>query len=194
MVIPTNYTPIQFIVPDDKDCYSIYYRWRNIYLTNKDEHSYISYVSLARTYNLIYSLVKTDNLKLLYYTYTEVPLISAENIEFYKLNKNYELITKEENDIQEVINSSKDQLWYKHDKLHRDNDLPAIIYSNGTQEWFKHDKLHRDNDLPAIIYPDGRQEWYQNNQLHRDNDLPALILPKGSQFWYKNGVQYNYPS
>jgi len=170
MLIPPNYTPVQFTIPDDRNCYSIYYRWQDIYLTNRDTYSYISHVSLVRKYNLIYTLVKTDKLNLLKYPYTTVPLISAGNINFYKLNKYYNLILKEENDILETINYS------------------------GTQIWLKNNEWHRDNDLPAVIYRDGTKLWYQNNKLHRDNDLPAVINPEGSQKWFKHGEQYAYPS
>jgi len=166
MIIPPNYTPVQFIIPDNKECSSVYHRWKNIYLTNKDEHSYISYVSLARTYNLIYSLIKTDNLNLLNYPYTEVPLISAENINFYKLNYDIELVLKEENNIQEIINFEGTQRWYQNGKLHRDNDLPAMITTNGTKLWYKHGLRHRDNDLPAMIYPDGTQKWFKHGEQY----------------------------
>jgi len=221
MLIPPDYTPVQITVTDDNDCITIYHIWKDIYFINKDEYSYISHLSLAKKYNLIYTIIKTKNLKLLncYYTsYTEVPLISAENINFYKLNNTYDLITKEENDIQEIINYAETQYWYKNGNLHRDNDLPAVIHLNGTQKWYKDGELHRDNDLPSIIYNDGTQEWYKNNKLHRDDDLPAVIHPNGrkewwkndkphrdnnlpavirsdgTQLWFKHGVQYDNPS
>jgi len=166
MIIPLSYTPIQFVVTDDKLCISIHYIWNNIYLANRDTYSYISHVSLAKKYNLIYALVKTDNLKLLNYPYTTVPLISAENIEFYKLNNNICLILKEENDMQVVINYSETQYWFKDREYHRDNDLAAIIHHNGTQEWYKNGSRHRDNDLPAIIYDDGSKLWYKHGVLY----------------------------
>jgi len=187
MIIPPNYTPVQITVPDDKNCHTIYYMWNNIYRTNRDTYSYISHLSLARTYNLIYSLIKTDKLKILKYLYTTIPLISAENIEFYKLNNTYELITKEENNIKEIITFEGKQIWFKDGEYHRDNDLPALIHHNGKQEWFKNGSRHRDNDLPAIIYDDGTQSWYQNGLCHRDNDLPALTCKEGIQYWYKDG-------
>ena len=187
MLIPTDYTPVQIIVPDDKDCHTIYTIWTNIYLTNRDTYSYISHLSLARKYNLIYALIKTDNLNPLKYPYTEVPLISAENINFYKLNKYYNLILKEENDILEMTNMHGTQFWYKNNNLHRDNDLPALISTNGTQEWYQNSNLHRDNDLPAVIFNNGTQEWYKNGLRHRDNNLPAIINLNGSQEWYKDG-------
>jgi len=194
MLIPTDYTPVQITVPDDRQCESILDIWCEIYNYNQDEHSYISHIYLARTYNLIYTIIKIDNLKEIYYPYTEVPLISAENINFYKLNENKELILKEENDIQETINSHGIQSWYKDGNIHRDNDLPAIIHTNGSQEWYKDGYLHRDNDLPAVIFDDGRQEWYQHGLRHRDNDLPALIYANGTQFWVKHGKLYDNPS
>jgi len=162
MLIPPDYTPVQFIIPDDKECSSVHYRWNNIYYTNRDTYSYVSYVSLARKYNLIYAIIKTDNLNLLNYLCTKVPISSAENIDFYKLNKNICLVLKEENNMLEIINASGSQVWLKNGQLHRDNDLPAIIHADGTQKWFKNGKAHRDNDLPAIIETDGRQEWYRN--------------------------------
>jgi len=170
MIIPPNYTPVQIPVPDDKDCESIYYIWYNIYFTNRDTFSYISHLSLARTYNLIYALIKTDKLKFLNYLYTTIPLISAGNINFYKLNNTYQLVLKEENDIKEI----------------------GTFY--GIRYWYKNGNLHRDNDLPAAIYPDGTQAWYQNGLCHRDNDLPALTWKDGRQLWYKHGVKYDYPS
>jgi len=194
MIVPPNYTPVQITVPDDKDCSSIYYRWKNIYRTNKDDYSYISHIYLARRYNLIYAFIKTDNLKLLRYPYTVIPTSSAENIEFYKLDNFSELILKEENNIQEIVTFDGTKLWYKYGKRHRDNDLPAIIYDNGLQFWFKNGKLHRDNDSPSLIHPNGTQEWYKNGKLHRDNDLPAVIETDGSKLWYKHGEQYANPS
>ena len=194
MLIPPYYTPIQIIVPDDNQCISVYHRWRNIYLTNQDTYSYISHLSLARKYNLIYTLIKTKNLKLLNYPYTEVPLISAENINFYKLNNNIHLLLKEENDIQEVINTDGTQIWLKSGERHRDNDLPALIKTNGTQLWYKNGKFHRDNDFPAAIYPDGTQAWHQNGKCHRDNDLPAITYTSGRKEWFRHGVKYDYPS
>jgi len=170
MLIPPNYTPVQFVIPDDRICSSVYHRWENIYLTNQDTYSYISYVSLARTYNLIYALVRTDKLKILKYLYTVIPTSSAGNIEFYKLNKYNELILKEENNIQE------------------------IVVFDGTQFWYKDGYLHRDSDLPALIYSNGRKEWYQNGIKHRDNNLPAIIRTDGSQEWYRNGLRYPRPS
>jgi len=170
MIIPPDYTPIQFIVPDDKQCTTIFYIWDAIYSTNQDTYSYISHLSLARKYNLIYSLIKTKNLKLLKYPYTTVPTSSAGNIEFYKLNKNYHLILKEENDIQEATDT------------------------HGTQFWFKNGEMHRDKDLPAIIFYNGTQYWYKNGLIHRDNNLPAMICSDGMQKWYKNGIQYTNPS
>ena len=187
MLIPPNYTHIQITVPDDRKCLSIYYRWENIYLTNQDTYSYISHLSLARKYNLIYTLIKTDKLKEIKYPYTTVPLISAENIEFYKLNKKLYLITKEENNIQEIITFDGTEEWHKDSRCHRDNNLPAIIRPDGSQFWYKNGLRHRDNDLPALIYSNGRKEWYQNDKLHRDNDLPAVIEAYGTQSWYKNG-------
>ena len=187
MIIPPNYTPVQITVIDDKECESILDIWKDIYFINKDEYSYISHLSLARTYNLIYSIIKTDNLNLLNHPYTIVPTSSAENIEFYKLNEYNELILKEENDIQETINYAGTQIWYKDGEYHRDNDLPALIHHNGKQEWFKNGSRHRDNDLPAIIYHDRRQEWYQHGLRHRDNDLPALIWKDGRKQWFKHG-------
>jgi len=162
MIIPTDYTPVQITVPDDRSCSSVHHIWNNIYLTNRDIYSYVSYVSLARTYNLIYTLIKTDNLKLFNYPYTTVPLISAGNIKFYKLNYDIELILKEENNLLETISASGTQLWYKYGKLHRDNDLPAVTCENGSKFWFKDGESHRDNNLPAMIYSDGSQSWYQN--------------------------------
>jgi len=162
MLIPPKYTPVQITVPDDRLCRTILNIWEDIYQYNQDKHSYISHLSLVRTYNLIYTLIKTDKLNPLRYPYTEVPLISAENINFYKLNYTYDLILKEENNTLELINYAGTQEWYKNGKRHRDNDLPAIIHHNGTQEWYKNGKLHRDNNLAAIIYPDGSQLWYQN--------------------------------
>jgi len=170
MIIPPNYTPVQIPVPDDKNCDTIYNMWHNIYRTNQDTFSYISYISLAREYNLIYALIKTDKLNFLNYPYTEVPTSSAGNIEFYKLDKYYDLVLKEENDIQEIV----------------------TFY--GIQYWYKNKLIHRDNDLPAMIYPDGSQAWYQNGRYHRDNDLPALICKDGRQLWFKHGVKYDYPS
>jgi len=169
MIIPPNYTPIQISVPDDKECSSIYNIWNNIYFINIDDYSYISHRSLAVKYNLIYTIIRTDNLKLLKFPYTVVPLISAENINFYKLNYGIHLLLKEENNIQE------------------------IIAFEGTQKWYKDGYLHRDNDLPAVIRPDGTQAWYQNGKYHRDNNLPAVIYISGTKYWYKNGVQYDYP-
>jgi len=190
MIIPPNYTPIQIIVPDDNQCLTILDIWRTIYFTNQDTYSYISHVSLAKKYNLIYALVKTDKLKEIKFPYTTVPLISAENIEFYKLDKHNELILKEENNIQEIIKVDETQSWYKDGKLHRDNDLPAMITTNGAQFWYKDGQSHRDNDLPAVVHKDGTQFWYRNGKFHRDNDLPAVIYISGTKYWYKNGKQY----
>jgi len=190
MIIPPNYTPIQIIVPDDNQCLTILDIWRTIYFTNQDIYSYVSHVSLAKKYNLIYALVKTDKLKEIKYPYTTVPLISAENIEFYKLDKHNELILKEENNIQEIIKVDETQSWYKDGKLHRDNDLPAMITTNGAQFWYKDGQSHRDNDLPAVVHKDGTQFWYRNGKFHRDNDLPAVIYISGTKYWYKNGKQY----
>jgi len=186
MIIPLSYTPIQIIVPDDKYCDTILNIWEDIYYANKTSYSHVSKVSLARSYNLIYALIKTKNLNLLDYTYTIVPLISAENIEFYKLDKHMQLTLRKEN-IKEINCYDGSIEFYKNGRCHRDNDLPAIIYEDGSQEWYKHGEIHRDNDLPAAIYTDGTQEWYKNGELHRDNDLPAIIYTDGSQLWYKNG-------
>jgi len=169
MIISTNYTPIQFIIPDDNQCLSILDIWENIYHTNQDTYSYISHVSLAREYNLIYSIIKTDKLKEINYPYTEVPTSSAENIEFYKLDNAYDLVLKEENNIQEIVSF------------------------DGKQAWYQNGKLHRDNDLPSEIHADGSQLWYKNGERHRDNDLPAVILENGRKAWFKNGVRY-FPS
>jgi len=195
MLIPPDYTPVQFIIPDDKECSSIYNIWKNIYSTNIDtySYSYISHVSLARKYNLIYTLIKTDKLKFLKYPYTTVPASSAENIDFYKLNKYHHLVLKEENDIQEMTDIHGTQVWYKNGEYHRDNDLPAVIYHDGRKEWFKNGSRHRDNDLPALIHADGSQKWYKNGLRHRDNDLPAVIYLNGTKYWYKNGVKYDNP-
>ena len=218
MIIPPGYTTVQFTVPDDNDCKSIDIRWENIYRANKDSYSYVSDVYLARKYNLIYALVKTDKLKKLNklgrFYYNEVPISSAKNIEFFKLTDLNELIVKEEDNILETINSAENQLWYKNGKLHRDNDLPAENWKNGSQKWYKNGKqhrdndmpaviskdgnqywykngkFHRDNDLPAVIYSNGRKEWHQNGKLHRDNDLPAMIYPDGTQVWWKDGKQH----
>jgi len=157
MIIPPNYTPVQITVTDDNDCITIYNIWSNIYFINKTSYSYISHLSLARKYNLIYALIKTDNLKEINYPYTTVPLISAENIEFYKLDRHIHLVLKEENDIKETINYTETQFWYKNGNFHRDNDLPAVIHTSGRKEWFKDGYLHRDNDLPAIIYDDEKK-------------------------------------
>jgi len=189
MIIPTDYTPIQIAVPDDGDCESIDCIWDAIYSTNQDIYSYISHLSLAREYNLIYALIKTDNLKFLNSPYTVVPLISAENINFYKL-ENSHLVLKEENNIKEIVDFEGSQVWYKNGEFHRDNDLPAIIETDGTKYWYQNGKYHRDNDLPALIIPNGSQFWYKNGQSHRDNDLPAIIHPDGSQFCYKNGERH----
>jgi len=194
MAIPPNYTPVKITVPDDGKCISVYHIWKTIYYTNQDTFSYISCISLARTYNLIYALIKTKNLKLLNSPYTKVPTSSAENIEFYKLNNNICLILKEENNMQEIITFDGTQFWYKDGKQHRDNDLPAIIYTDSTQIWLKNGSCHRDNDLPALIYSNGTQYWYKDGNLHRDNDLPAAIYEDGTQEYYQNGVQYDYPS
>jgi len=187
MVIPTDYTPVQIIIPDNGECYTILNIWQNIYSINIDDYSYVSHVSLAREYNLIYALIKTDNLKYLKYPYTEVPLISSGNINFYKLNYDLQLVLKEENNLLEIIYFDGTQEWYEDAKLHRDNDLPAVIYHDGTQLWYKNGKCHRDNDLPAAICTDGSKEWYKNGLRHRDNDLPAVIHPNGKQAWYQNG-------
>jgi len=164
MLIHPDYTPIQFIVPDDKQCESIIDRWRNIYYTNKDEYSYISHLSLARTYNLIYTFIKTDKLTYINFPYTEVPTSSAENIEFYKLNKNLYLILKEENHIQEMADIHGSQFWFKNGNLHRDNDLPAAIYHDRSQVWYQNGLIHRDNNFPAIIYSSGARAWYKNGE------------------------------
>jgi len=194
MIIPTDYTPIQIIVPDDKDCISIHDIWSTIYYTNIDTYSYISHVSLARKYNLIYTLIRTDKLTYIKYPYTTVPLISAENIDFYKLNKNIHLLLKEENDILEIVAFDGSKYWYKNGKLHRDNDLPALIKTNGAQFWYKNGKPHRDNDLPAVTCESGSRYWYKDGLRHRDNGLPAIIHRDGSQKWFKHGEQYAYPS
>jgi len=194
MIIPPGYTPVQITVPDDTDCESIDIRWYNIYRTNKDTYSYVSDVYLARTYNLIYALVRTDKLKKLKrFSYNEVPTSSAQNIEFFKLTDFNELIVKEEDNISETINSSEKHLWYKNGKLHRDNDLPAAIWKDGRQAWYKDGKQHRDNDLPAMINFNGTKVWYKNGKPHRDNDLPALIAIDGTKLWYKNGEGYPNP-
>jgi len=187
MIIPPNYTPIQVILPNDKLCISIHDIWRNIYQYNKDTYSYVSHVSLARKYNLIYSLIKTDKLKEIKFSYIVIPTSSAENIEFYKLDNACDLILKEENNIKGMTDIHGSKYWYKNGLRHRDNDLPALIYHNGKQEWFKNGSRHRDNDLPAAIYPDGTQIWYEDGRYHRDNDLPALIHASGTQEWYQNG-------
>jgi len=187
MIIPTDYTPVQFAIPDDGECGTILSIWQNIYSINIDDYSYVSHVSLAREYNLIYALIKTDNLKYLKYPYTEVPLISSGNIEFYKLNYDLQLVLKEENNLLEIIYFDGTQEWYKNDRLHRYKDLPAIIYPDGSQVWYKNGKCHRDNNKPAVICKDGKQEWYKNGLRHRDNDLPAVIYHDGSQAWYKDG-------
>jgi len=161
MIIPTDYTPVQITVPDDRECVSIYIIWKNIYLTNQDTYSYISHVYLARTYNLICTLIKTDKLKEINFPYTVIPISSAENIEFYKLNNNIHLVFKEEN-ILETIDYAGAKFWYKNGLRNRDNDLPAIISANGTQYWYKDGYIHRDNNLPAVICKDGSQAWYQN--------------------------------
>jgi len=137
MLIPPKYTPVQFTVPDDEKCSTILHIWSNIYYTNRDTYSYISHVSLAKKYNLIYALVKTDKLKEIKFPYTTVPFISAENIEFYKLDNVYDLVIKEENDIKVIINYAGTQIWYKDGKIHRYNDLPAVIYLDGSQVWYK---------------------------------------------------------
>jgi len=193
MIIPPDYTPIQIIAPDDGKCGAILHIWQSIYYTNRDTYSYISHVSLAREYNLIYAIIRTDKLTYIKYPYTTVPLISAENIEFYKLNKYYHLILKEENHIQEIIAFDGTQIWYKNGELHRDNDLPAIIFNNGKRYWYKNGRLHRDNDLPAVILHNGTQEWYKDGERHRDNDLPSVIYPDGRQLWVKDGVRYDNP-
>jgi len=218
MLIPPDYTPIQVIVPNDNQCLSIYNIWKNIYSTNETFYSYVSCISLAKKYNLIYALIKTDKLKEINFPYTEVPISSAGNIEFYKLNENNYLVIKEENNIKEIVTFDGSQSWYQNGKLHRDNDLPALILPNGSQFWYKNGEFHRDSDLPALVYSNGRQEWYQNGriyrdnglpaiitangtqywykngELHRDNDLPAVINPDGRKLWYKNGIIYDYPS
>jgi len=198
VLIPPDYTPVQITVPDNKECVSIYNIWSNIYYTNIDSYSYsysyISHVSLARKYNLIYTLIKTDKLKFLKYPYTTVPTSSAENIDFYKLNNNIYLLLKEENDIQEMTDIQGKQIWFKDGEYHRDNDLPALIYHDGRKEWFKNGSRHRDNDLPALILSDGTQVWYKNGLRHRDNDLPAVIYKDGRKLWYKKGIRYDYPS
>jgi len=137
MLIPPKYTPVQITVPDDEKCSTILHIWQNVYSINQDSYSYVSHVSLVRTYNLIYTLIKTDKLKLLKYPYTVIPISSAENIEFYKLNYFSELTLKKENDILETINYAGSQFWYKNGKLHRDNNLAAIILPDGSQSWYQ---------------------------------------------------------
>ena len=110
MIIPSGYTPIQIVIPDDKKCYTIQYIWRDIYNYN---YPYVSHVDLARKYNLIYALI---DIKCLHfnYSYTTIPLSSAKNIEFYKLNKSLEMIVKEENNILKTIVYNGSQEWYQH--------------------------------------------------------------------------------
>jgi len=194
MLIHPNYTPIQIISPDDGKCGAIYHIWDVIYKANLDTYSYISHLSLIRTYNLIYSLIKTDNLNLLNYPYIVIPTSSAENINYYKLIKNNQLLLKEENNIQEIVNNEATQYWYKDGKQHRDNDLPSVIYLNGTKYWYKDGNFHRDKDLPAVILSDGTQKWYKDGERHRDNGLPAIIYPSGERAWYKNDKKCPRPS
>jgi len=203
MLIPTDYTPIQIIVTDDNQCSTIYNIWHNIYHTNIydiddidniDDIHYISHISLAIKYNLIYALIKTDKLNKIKYPYTTVPISSAGNIEFYKLNSACELVLKEENNIQEIGTFDGSRYWYKNGEIHRYNDLPAIIYHNGRQEWWRNGFKHRDNDLPALIHSNGTQEWYQHGYRHRDKGLPAIIRSDGTREWYRNGVKYDNPS
>jgi len=201
MIIPPNYTPVQIIVPNDRKCHTVKGIWdhiryiNNLYsninaITKIKSFSYISHLSLARTYNLIYALIKTDKLNFLNYPYTEVPLISAGNIEFYKLNYFSELTLKEENDIKEIVTYDGIQLWYKYGELHRDNDLAAIIEADGSQLWYKNGYIHRDNDLPAVIEANGKEEYWENGLRHRDNGLPALIHPNGKKEWWINGERH----
>jgi len=136
MFIPPDYTPVQITVPNDKDCITILNIWKNIYFTNRDTFSYISHLSLARRYNLIYAFIKTDNLKLLRYPYTVIPISSAENIEFYKLNYFSELILKEEKYIQEIVTFDGTKFWYKNTRK---------------RSWYKDSKPHN----PYLIYADG---------------------------------------
>ena len=208
MIIPPHYTPIQIIIPDDKECYTILNIWDNIYRTNIDDvpyvwkdtystniHtniddiSYISHIYLARTYNLIYTLIKTDKLNKIKFPYTVIPASSAENIELYKLDDN-KLILEDNKNISGFVYYSGKEEWFKDRLRHRDNDLPAVILHNGRQEWWKNGFKHRDNDLPALINSNGSQEWYKNGKLHRDNDLPAVIKSNGSQEWYKDGLRH----
>lgn len=220
MIIPTNYTPVQIAIPDDRECETILSIWTAICYYNNTEYSYVTHVDLARKYNLIYTLIKTDvidelklYIKSMYYSnYTIISITSAENMNFYKLNKRHYISIEEENDAKGQITYEGNEYWFKHGLNHRDNDkpakihadgtkiwyqnglchrnndLPAIIYSDGSQCWYQNGKRHRDNDLPAFIYSNGTQEWWKNGKYHRDNDLPAIVNPNGTKIWYKNGL------
>lgn len=81
------------------------------------------------------------------------------------------------------------QLWYQHQKPHRDGDEPALVYANGTKTWCKNGMYHREGDKPAVEHPDGGKEWYKHNKPHRDNDLPAVVLGE-FQAWLVDGQKH----
>jgi len=203
MIIPPHYTPVQITVPNDRRCHTIQRIWDHIKYVNRiyvnklaKSFFLISHAYLARKYNLIYTVIKTDNLNFLKFPYTVIPTSSAENIDLYKLDDN-RLILKDNKNISGFVYYTGKEEWYKDGLRHRDNDLPAEINNEGSQSWYKDGIRHRDNDLPAIIYHNGKKEWYQNGKLHRDNDLPAVIKSNGSQEWYKDGLRHrdnNLPS
>lgn len=83
------------------------------------------------------------------------------------------------------------QLWYKHNKLHRENDLPAAEYPDD-REWWIDGKRHRDGDKPAVV--NGRSgdclEWWVDDKRHRAGGQPAVLWKNGPEEYWENGVQY----
>ena len=213
--INIKYSIIMIRVPDDESCETL----KNIYVlirSSVKKPTYVSHIELSRKYNIIYALVRKsiiDEIKKSLdeknIILTEVPLSSAENIEFYKLAALHIIVNENgcrgkidyhgkekwvkngkihrDNDLPAIISANGTRIWYKDGEQHRDNDLPAVINPDGSQAWFKDGKRHRDNDLPAVIHADGSEEWWKNNKVHRDNDLPALIEADRTQSWYQNG-------
>ena len=89
---------------------------------------------------------------------------------------------------------------YKNGLLHSYDDKPAIFCKISRQKiWFKDGKRHRDCDLPAIESP-SLLAWYKNGKRHRERDLPAKIwlniskipriLGPVSEEWYINGKRH----
>ena len=89
-----------------------------------------------------------------------------------------------------IISKSKDVIYFKNEKIHREDDKPAILYHGVGSFWYKDGVPHRDNDLPACIFDNGTKEWHKDGKIHREGK-PAIVFDNANeQEWFVDGLRH----